>query len=98
MTSSILEKIHPDCVAADYWNVVSVCKDELLNDTGYTEEHWEELKEQIVAKGNDFLFEGTISGTHKAFFGIDGSNGAFESIAFYWHEIVERLDLVENDS
>jgi len=97
MTSSTLTKIHPDCVASAYHCVVSIEKDWLLNDTGYTEEHWEELKKQLIAKGNDFLFEGNIFGSHKAFFGIDGADSSYDGICYCWDAILEEIDLVEDD-
>ena len=97
MSSSILTKINPDCVASTYYCVVSIEKDWLLNDTDYTEEHWEELKKQMVANGNVLLFEGNYCGSHKAFFSIQGVDSSYEGIAYCWDEILEQIDIVSED-
>jgi len=89
MTTQIEEKIFVDYLGTCTFTVVCLdCKD-IINT--YSEEHWNMLKEELIAKKNDFLF----IKEEFAYFGIETGDTPHQLIQMHWDEIVKSLDCVD---
>jgi hypothetical protein len=89
MTNLTKEKIHSDYLAERTLTVVGFEFMDIVED--YSQEHWEILKGELIAKGNDFL----CKSERYAYFGIHTSNSAHDFIFSAWRDMVKELDCVD---
>ena len=89
MTAHSDLKIHSDALAASSHTVIALDYKEIIED--YSEQHWITLKQELIAKGNDFICEQE----RFAFFGIDAGNTPHDYIHLSWDDVIDSLDCVE---
>ena len=61
-------KVDYDALAASSHTVIAFDYKDIIED--YSEDHWQVLKQELIAKGNDFICEQD----RFAFFGIEAGN------------------------
>jgi hypothetical protein len=89
MNTHTEEKIFVDYLATSTLAVVALGYKDIIKT--YSEEHWSTLKEELIAKGNDFLFMNDDC----AYFGVEAGDTPHEIINIHWDEMVKSLDCVD---
>ena len=89
MTTQAEEKIFVDYLEVDTSAVVALDYKDIIKT--YSEEHWNTLKEELIAKGNDFLFLKDDC----AYFEIKTGDTPHDIIKLDWNEMVKSLDCVD---